>query len=134
MHRERSDVLLGELLPDADLSLLLFLRAEISKGLGYEVSASRAPGKVLDHRVDISVEELHGTLSGAARLVASWRIMGGDGAEELAAFRFARTRPLAQDGYPALADAEIALIGELAVAIANSLAEVGKDSPSASAN
>ena len=35
---------------------------------------------------------------------------------------------------PALADAEIALIGELAVAIANSLAEVGKDSPSASAN
>ncbi len=98
MHRERSDVLLGELLPDADLSLLLFLRAEISKGLGYEVSASRAPGKVLDHRVDISVEELHGTLSGAARLVASWRIMGGDGAEELAAFRFARTRPLAQDG------------------------------------
>jgi hypothetical protein len=115
-----------------DLSLRLFLRTEISKELGYEVSASRAPGKVLDHRVDISVEELHGTLSGAARLVASWRIIGGDGAEE-SAFRFARTRPLAQDGYPALADAEIALIGELAVAIANSLAEVGKDSPSASA-
>ncbi len=108
-----------------DKGLRLYLRAQISNELGYEVSANVTPGSALDHRVDVSVEELHGTLTGAARLVANWRITHGDNAEEPAAFRFARTRPLAQDGYAALADAELALVGELAVAIANSLAEVG---------
>ncbi len=106
-------------------SLRLYLRAQISNKLGYEVSANVAPGSAVDHRVDVSVEQLHGTLSGAARLVASWHITRSDGAEEPAAFRFASTRPLAQDGYSALANAEIALVGELAVAIAKSLADVG---------
>ena len=84
-----------------------------------------APGSAVDHRVDVSVEQLHGTLSGAARLVASWRITPSGDADEPAAFRFARTRPLAQDGYSALANAEVALVGELAAAIANSLGDVG---------
>ena len=104
-----------------DASLRLYLRAQISNELGYEVSANAALQGAWDYVVDVSVEELHGTLSGEARLVASWRIARSDDAEELAAFRFARNRPLARDGYAALADAEIALVGELAAAIANSL-------------
>lgn len=107
-----------------DESLRLYLRSQISNELGYEISANVTPGIALDHRVDVSVEELHGTLSGAARLVANWRITHKDDAEKLAEFRFARTRPLAQDGYSALVNAEVALVGELAVAIANSLADV----------
>jgi uncharacterized lipoprotein YmbA len=83
----------------------------------------------MDYGVNVSIEELHGTLSGAARLVASWQITQGGDAAELADFRFARTRPLTQDGYPALVNAEIALVGELAAAIANSLGDLGAPPP-----
>jgi uncharacterized lipoprotein YmbA len=105
-------------------SLRLYLRTQISNELGYEVSANATPGGALDYRVDVSVEELHGTLSGAARLVASWRIARGGEADELAAFRFVRTRSLEQDGYSALAAADVELVGELAAAIAKSLTDV----------
>ena len=108
-----------------DESLRLYLRAQISNELGYEINANVAPGSALDYGVDVSIEELHGTLSGAARLVASWRITRSDPTEELAAFRFVRTRPLAHDGYSALVTAEVELVGELAAAIAKSLADVG---------
>ena len=105
-------------------SLRLYLRTQISNQLGYEINAYVTPGTALDYVVDVSIEELHGTLSGAARLVASWRITRGREAAELATFRFSLTRPLAQDGYSALASAEVALVDELAVAIAHSLGEV----------
>jgi len=108
-----------------DESLRLYLRAQISNELGYELSANVPPGSAPDHEIDVSVEELHGTLSGAARLVASWRITSSEDTAELAVFRFARNRALAQDGYSALASAELALVDELAAAIANSLTEVG---------
>jgi uncharacterized lipoprotein YmbA len=106
-------------------SLRLYLRTQISNQLGYEISAYVTLGSTSDYAVGVSIEELHGTLSGAARLVASWRITRGGDAAEFDTFRFASTRPLAQDGYSALANAEVALIGELAAAIANSLGEVG---------
>jgi len=108
-----------------DESLQIYLRTQISNQLGYEISTNVSPESALGYGVNVSIEQLHGTLSGAARLVASWRITLGGDAAELAAFRFARTRPLTQDGYPALANAEVALVGELAIAIADSLGEVG---------
>jgi uncharacterized lipoprotein YmbA len=108
-----------------DESLRLYLRAQISNELGYELRANVTPGSAPDHEIDVSVEELHGTLSGAARLVASWRITSSDDAAEFAVFRFVRNRALAQDGYAALANAELALVDELAAAIANSLTEIG---------
>ena len=104
-----------------DRSLRLYLRAQISNELGFELSRNAIPANAPDFILDVEVEELHGTLSGAARLVASWRITRVEDGEKLAAFRFARTLPLARDGYAALADAEVALVRELAAAIAKSL-------------
>lgn len=106
-------------------SLRLYLRAQISRELGYAVSPNTTSGETPDYVVDVAVEELHGTRSGAARLVATWRIARADRTEELAAFRFARTRQLARDGYAALAEAEIALFDELATEIAKSLPAAG---------
>jgi uncharacterized lipoprotein YmbA len=102
-----------------------YLRAEISKALGYDISADVLQRKQWDYAVEISFEELHGTLSGEALLSASWRIARGDGTDPVAEFRFARSAPLAQDGYAALVDAEIGLVRQLAVAIADSLRELG---------
>jgi uncharacterized lipoprotein YmbA len=102
-----------------------YLRAEISKALGYDISADVLHRKQWDYAVEISVEELHGTLSGEALLSARWRIARGDATAPVAEFRFARSAPLSQDGYAALVDAEIGLARQLAVAIANSLRELG---------
>jgi uncharacterized lipoprotein YmbA len=108
-----------------DEGLRRLLRAEISKALGYQVSADALQRKQWDYAVEVSVEQLHGTLAGEALLSASWRIARGDGAEPVAEFRFTRSAPLAEDGYAALVAAEIDLARQLAVAIADSLRELG---------
>jgi uncharacterized lipoprotein YmbA len=107
-----------------DQGLRLALRAWLSQELGYGVSADPVFAGAWDYAVDVEVEELHGTRSGDARLVAGWRVARPDQLAELAAFRFARTEPVARAGYAALAEAEIALVRELAAAIADSLREI----------
>ena len=112
-----------------DEGLRRFLRAEISSALGREVSADPAQRTRWDHAVEVSVDQLHGTLSGEAWLIASWRITRGSGAEEVAEFRMARSEPLAQDGYAGLVDAEIRLARQLAIAIADSLRDLSEKHP-----
>jgi uncharacterized lipoprotein YmbA len=114
-----------------DAGLRIYLRTRISRELGYAVSANATTGKPPAFVVDVAVEELHGTLAGAARLVANWRIARPDGTGEFAAFRFARTLPLAQNGYAALAEAEIALVADLGTEIANSLRNATRTAPGA---
>jgi uncharacterized lipoprotein YmbA len=104
-----------------------YLRLEISNALGYDVSADTADRKQWDYAVDVSIDQLHGTVSGQALLTASWRITWGGGADEFARFRLARSEPLAQDGYAGLVDAEIGLARQLAVAIADSLRDIGEE-------
>lgn len=107
-----------------DEGLRRYLRAEISNALGYDVSADAAQRKQWDYAVEVSVDQLHGTLSGEALLIASWRITRGAGADEVAKFRFAGSDRIDQDGYGALVDAEIGLARQLAVAIAESLRDL----------
>lgn len=104
-----------------DEGLRFYLRAQLSNELGYAVAANTTTEETPEFVIDVGVDELHGTLSGAARLVAHWRIARFDGTEKLVAFRFSGDRRLAQNGYAALAEAEIALVGELAAAIAESV-------------
>jgi uncharacterized lipoprotein YmbA len=103
-----------------------FLRAEISNALGREVSADPAQRSRWKHAVEVKVDQLHGTLSGEAWLIASWHITRGSGAEEAAEYRMARSEPLAQDGYAGLVEAEIRLVRQLALAIADSLRDLGE--------
>ena len=65
------------------------------------------------YRIDVSVEEFHGTLNGEARLVAYWslrNLMSGAVIESI---------------HPALVDAQIALLDELAESIVQALRRVG---------
>jgi uncharacterized lipoprotein YmbA len=102
-----------------------FLRAEISKALGSDVSDDPTQRTEWDYAVEVGIDQLHGTLSGKARLEASWRISRGGGTEEIARFRMTRSEPLARDGYAGLVDAEIGLARHLALAIAASLRDLG---------
>ena len=106
--------------PLAD-GLRRFLRSEISASLGFDIGADISQRRRWDYRVDVSVDRLHGNLSGEALLVARWWIAPGSGQGENAAFRFAASQPLPREGYPGLVDAQIELARQLAVAITESL-------------
>ncbi len=101
--------------------LRALLRSEISDALGYEVSASGAGPNGWDYTVDVSVDRLHGTMSGVAVLDAGYQITQRDRADEVLEFRFARSTPLPREGYPGVVDGHAALARELAAAIAASL-------------
>ncbi len=99
--------------------LRTYLRAEISRALGYEISAH--PGdRAFDLTVDLHVERLHATLEGSASAVAAYRISQPGGAT--AEYRFNESHPLPREGYPGVVDAESALAKKLAEAIAAAVA------------
>ena len=104
--------------PLAD-GLRRFLAAEISNVLGFPVGTDAARKHEWDRTVDVSIDRLHGTLSGEALLVARWSIAPQAGEGE--AFQFSASEPLPREGYAGLVDAEIALARQLARAIAESL-------------
>lgn len=108
----------AESLPDG---LRRFLTTEISGALGYPIGADASDPGPWDHTVSVSIERLHGSLSGEAVLAARWWIEPRAGAGEVSRYRFVAMQPLPREGYGGLVDAEIALVRQLAVAIADSL-------------
>ena len=74
-----------------------------------------------DATVTLRINQLHGTESGQVRLVADWKVDRGDRGAAL--YSFDESTRQATDGYPALVDAHAALLDDLAVAIADSLAD-----------
>jgi uncharacterized lipoprotein YmbA len=103
-----------------EISLLLYLRAETSKALGEPVGLNPADSDRWDFTVDVFVEEFHGTVAGEALLVATFRITQS-GETEPTDYRFSKRAPLAEEGYPAMVDAEAGLARDLAAAIAAAL-------------
>ncbi|UCE86865.1 MAG: membrane integrity-associated transporter subunit PqiC [Deltaproteobacteria bacterium] len=105
-----------------DEGLRRYLRTEISNVLGYAIRADWSQRSEWDYAVDVVIDQLHGTLSGEARLAAGWRIARADG-REIAAYVLSSSEPLAVGGYQGLVDAEIVLLQKLAARIAESLQE-----------
>jgi len=103
-----------------EAGLRRYLRTEISNVLGYAIRSDAGNRAAWGYAVDVAVDQLHGTLSGQAQLVAGWRISRADGSE-VAAYVLSTSEPLAVGGYPGLVDAEIALAQKLAAQIAESL-------------
>lgn len=89
------------------------LMREISRNFGEDLLP--LPPRRDARLINVRIDQLHGTVEGAARLVAYWWI-GNENQIEVA-HRFARVQPLARDGYAALAEALEALLSELAVEI-----------------
>lgn len=99
-------------------SLRLFLATEISALVGEDIFFE--VGGDTPITIDIMIDQLHGTAEGEAMLAAYWRLTATDG--ERRSFQFVASRPLQEDGYRALADAEKALLQSLAREIAGTLA------------
>ena len=112
-----------------DAGLRRSLRAGISRAAGFDVSADATQRARWDYAVDVDVERFHGTLAGEAVLVARWRVSPVRGKGDPVRYRFSASEPLPRAGYPGLVEAEIALAGQLADAIAASLPSAGSNAP-----
>lgn len=110
-----------------DSSVRLFLRDAISADLGYPVSADLGRRQSWQYRVDIRIDEWHGSLAGDARIVASWLVIDVATDSELSRYRFEQTGTLAADGYDALVAAQTRLLDALAATIADSLREINTE-------
>lgn len=103
------------------LSLRSFLSNKISEKLGQPIRAYSYGKKYLSRRIDIRIDELHGTNNGEAKLVAFWAVIDPREQAVLSENSFYDTEALARDGYSALVLAEKALLSRLASSIAKTL-------------
>ena len=72
-------------------------------------------------RIDLRIDELHGTVANGAKLVAYWHILDTKERKVISEHGFVQTQALKADGYAALVVAEKQLLRQLAKAVAASL-------------
>jgi uncharacterized lipoprotein YmbA len=99
----------------------LYLWSALASALGEDVGLNPADRNRWDYVVDVFVERFHGTASGEAVLVAVFRVEPRAAAEQGTEHPFTGSLALAREGYDALVDAEVALAGQLADAIAKAV-------------
>lgn len=102
-------------------SLHNFLSQTLSLHYGKEVLPANRNARPATQKLQITIDQLHGTVQGDVKLVAGWTLQGSDPQRPTAVHKFSRTRPLTADGYPALVQAQKELLTELAQAVAATL-------------
>lgn len=103
------------------VSLRRFLGAEISSAIGQDIQADLLNVDDWTYRLDVNIDQLHGTADGGAVLVAYWVVTNLVESGTRSRYQFADSQALNNDGYDALASAEKTLLRRLARAIADSL-------------
>ena len=102
-------------------SLRSYLSSKISEQSGQVIRAYNYAKVDWARRIDIRIDELHGTANGGAKLVAYWNIVDPAERKVLSENGFFETEALGRDGYDALVQAQKKLLDRLASAIAASL-------------
>jgi uncharacterized lipoprotein YmbA len=99
--------------------LLIYLRGAVSSALGEPVAYRSEGAGRWEQVVEVYVEQLHGTMTGSAVIVAGYQLLGpGDAFSE---YRFGQSAELDGEGYGALVAAEKRLLSALGEAIAESI-------------
>lgn len=101
-------------------SLRGFLAQQVALNAERTVLAQHRDDVNGQQRIDIRIDELHGTAEGSARLVAYWLVMNKQ-KEVIGEHRFVDSQPLTDVGYAALVKAEKKLLERFAAAIAANL-------------
>ena len=102
-------------------SLRTYLAREISAQAGQVIRSQRGGETDWQRRIDIRIDELHGTAAGDARLVAYWTIFDLENRTVIAENGFVETEALADSGYGALVQSHKILLSKLASAISATL-------------
>ncbi len=104
----------------------LYLRDRVASRLGRELDAGPGTERTWRFRIDVAVEELHGTLDGRVRAAARWSLSDRDASAVVASGRYVRTGSQAGSGYPAMVEAQERLLDGLADEIADALRAAGE--------
>ena len=107
-----------------DQGIRLVLAERVRSRLGVELSPGPRGADTWRYRIDVSVDELHGTLDGEARLIAHWVLRDTADGTVVGTGRYQKAMPQEGDGYPGLVAVELALLDDLALRIAGMLSEV----------
>lgn len=102
-------------------SLRVFMAQEVSAQAGQVIRANHSGENDWQRRIDLRIDQLHGSPNGAAKLVAYWQVFDIDERTIVSENGFSETQALTVDGYEALVTAEKVLLRKLAVAMAASL-------------
>ena len=106
-----------------DAGLRWYLGSELSAALGDRMSGGLTDRRSWDYTVDVIIDQLHGTMHGTAVIEAGFVVIAKGEARPVSQVRFAKSIPLAAEGYGALVAAEMQLVSELADLIAETLRE-----------
>jgi len=101
--------------------LRIYFAHELSAETGQLIRTQRNGGTDWKKRIDIRIDELHGTANGEARLVAYWAIFDTEQHVVISENDFFQTEPLNGDGYAALVAAHKRLLHALSLAITATL-------------
>jgi uncharacterized lipoprotein YmbA len=100
--------------------LTSYLANEITLASDKYVHISRLPSdKNQKSKINVFIDQMHGTSDGKAVLSAIWSI--GSKEEATKTFKFTNINELSESGYPALVESQKRLLGELAKEIAKSI-------------
>jgi uncharacterized lipoprotein YmbA len=102
-------------------SLRVFMARETSVSAGQVIRAYDTGDNDWQRRIDLRIDQLHGTPSGEAKLVAYWQVFDTEKRTVISENGFSDTQALGADGYAALVVAEKALLITLAAKMAASL-------------
>ncbi len=102
-------------------SLRNFLASEISAETGHAIRARHYGESNWKRRIDIHIDQLHGSTGGKAKLVAYWAVLDPANQAVLVERGFSDSEALGDTGYDALVRAEKTLLRSLAAAIAATL-------------
>ena len=109
-----------------DAGLRWYLSSELSASLGDTMSGGLLDRRSWDYTVDVIIAQLHGTMNGMAVIEAEFVVIAKGDARAVSQVRFAKSIPLAAEGYGALVAAEMQLARELAGVIADTLRDRAK--------
>jgi len=102
-------------------SLRAFIAQEMSAQAGQIIRSNNSGERDWQRRIDLRIDQLHGTANGEARLVAYWVVIDTDERTVISENGFSETKALSANGYSALVAAEKALLQALAIAMAATL-------------
>ncbi len=108
-----------------DRGIRTYLSDRIAASLGRALNNGSNLVDQWDYRLDVAIEDFHGTLNGEARLVARWSLIDTARDKLIVSQRLVRTKRQTVDGYPGLVEVQAALLDELATEIATALRRVG---------
>jgi len=107
-----------------DRGIRTYLSDRIAAQLGYRLETG--PGSVgpIRYRIDVSVEEFHGSLDGETKLVARWSVRDLEDDSLTLSRRFSQQSRQSDDGYASVVKSQLALLDDLAAEIAQGLTDL----------